>query len=77
MQTLSDNWVRDYHHFIVVIRDDNTYKTVDYDDERFETCSDAINFAEEQLERLRKVSPGGCWRARVILESSTRILLLK
>ena len=77
MQTLIDNWAKDYHQFIVVIRDDNTLKTIDYDDDRFETCSDAIEFAEEQLERLRKVSPGGRWKARVILESSTRILLME
>lgn len=31
----------------------------------------------EQLEQLRKVKPNGRWQARVILESSTRILLME
>lgn len=77
MHTLIGNWTKDYHQFIVVIRDNNTFETIDYDEEVFETCADAINFAEEQLERLRKVKPNGRWQARVILESSTRILLLE
>lgn len=74
MQALIDNWAKDYHHFIVVIRDDNTLEIIDYDDDRFETCQEAIEFAQEQLELLRKVRPNGRWQARVILESSTRIL---
>lgn len=77
MQTLIDNWAEDYHHFIVVIRDDNTLETIDYDDDRFETCPEAMEFAQEQLELLRKVRPNGRWQARVILESSTRILLME
>jgi hypothetical protein len=76
MKTLIDNWAKDYHCFVVVIRDDNTLKTIDYDD-LFDTCGDAIEFSREQLERLRNVSPGGRWQARVILESSTRILLME
>lgn len=77
MHTLIDNWAKDYHQFIVVIRDNNTLETIDYDEEMFETCADAIDFAEEQLERLRKVKPDGRWQAKVILESSTRIQLVE
>lgn len=77
MQTLIDNWAKDYHQFIVVIRDNNTLETIDYKEEMFETCADAIDFAEEQLEQLRKVKPNGRWQAKVILESSTRILLME
>ncbi len=77
MQTLIDNWAKDYHHFVVVIRDENTWEMIDYDDDRFETCSDAVEFAQKQLELLRKVRPNGRWQAKVILESSTRILLME
>ena len=76
MQTLIDNWAKDYHHFVVVIRNDNTLETIDYDD-RFETCADAVEFAKKQLELLRNVSAGVRWEARIILESSTRILLME
>ena len=77
MHTLIDNWSKDYHHFIVIICDDNTGGIIDYDDYRFETCPDAIEFARERLERIRNVRPDGRWKARVILESSTRILLVE
>ena len=77
MHTLVSNWEEDYHQFIVVIRNNKTWEKIDYDEEMFETCADAIDFARKQLELLRKVKPDGLWQARVILESSTRILLME